>query len=115
MNCLPFDDDHSEEEIKRMILNEQVPFPEQLWKKKSNEGSFFAENVLRKDPKQRLKLDDILALPWFNKYIKSKIAIKRGTVKGEWRYWYYILNDEAQVDFYKKELLNNDTSKIFDF
>ena len=115
VSCLPFDDDHSEEEIKRMILNEQVPFPEQLWKKKSVEGGFFAENVLRKDPKQRLKLDNLLALPWFNKYIKSKIAIKRGTIKGEWKYWYYILNDEAQVDYYKKELLNNDTNKNLTF
>lgn len=45
VGCLPFDDEHSEEEIKREILHEEVSFPYQLWRRISHEGSFFVESI----------------------------------------------------------------------
>ena len=108
VSCLPFDDDHSEEEIKRMILNEEVPFPPQLWRKKSQEGFFFVENVLRKDPAQRMSILRILELTWFNRFTKSKISQKRIKITNEMAFWYYSMVDEAQVNFYKAEVQKGD-------
>ena len=102
--CLPFDDDHSEEEIKRMTIEEQVPFPLQIWKKRSKEGLFFVENVLRKDPNQRLNIKQILELPWFDKYSKAKLPGNRIRYKGDKIFWYYMLYDEQQVKEYKDEI-----------
>lgn len=45
VGCLPFDDEHSEEEIKREILHEEVSYPYQLWKRISHEGSFLVEST----------------------------------------------------------------------
>ena len=104
VRCLPFDDDHSDEEIKNMILNEEVSYPPQLWKKKSKEGLFFVENVLRKDPSQRFCIKDILDLPWFNKYTKAKLPGMRIKYKGDNLFWYYTLYDEKQIDYYKEEI-----------
>ena len=104
VRCLPFDDDHSDEEIKNMILNEEVAYPQNLWKKKSKEGLFFVENVLRKDATQRFNIKDILDLPWFNKFTKAKLPGMRIKYKGDNIFWYYTLYDEKQIEYYKDEI-----------
>ena len=104
VRCLPFDDDHSDEEIKNMILNEEVSYPQNLWKKKSKEGLFFVENVLRKDATQRFNIKDILDLPWFNKFTKAKLPGMRIKYKGDNIFWYYTLYDEKQIEYYKDEI-----------
>lgn len=109
VSCLPFDDDHSEEEIKRMILNEQVPFPPQIWRRKSQEGFFFVENVLRKEPDQRIDITKLLELAWFNRFTKSKISQKRSKVSEDMKFWYYSMVDESQIAFYKNEVSKGDS------
>ena len=66
---LPFDDE-SDEEIKRMTIEDPVPYPPTIWTGISKEGKGFIQDLLIKSPEKRLDIKQVLDHPWLQKYIK---------------------------------------------
>ena len=65
---LPFDDEEDDEQkIAKMIVFEEVKFPNEKFGKKSKEVIDLIKGCLTKDPKNRIKIDEILNSPWVKK------------------------------------------------
>jgi len=69
--CLPFDDENSEKEIARQTINDPTPFPGLLWKKLSSESKKFVENLLSKNPSERMNIKQVLDHPWIKNNMKN--------------------------------------------
>ena len=65
---LPFDDENSEKEIARQTVYEPTPFPNSIWGNISKEGRSFVDNLLEKDPKNRMTIKQVLEHPWLQKF-----------------------------------------------
>ena len=65
---LPFDDENSEKEIARQTVYEPTPFPNSVWGNISKEGRLFVDNLLEKDPKNRMTIKQVLEHPWLQKF-----------------------------------------------
>ncbi len=65
---LPFDDENSEKEIARQTVYEPTPFPNAIWGNISKEGRSFVDNLLEKDPKNRMTIKQVLEHPWLQKF-----------------------------------------------
>ena len=66
---LPFDDeDDNEEKIAKLAVYSEVRFPKNIWGKRSNEVIDLIKRCLIKEPKFRIKVDDILNHEWIKKY-----------------------------------------------
>ena len=66
---LPFDDeDDNEEKIAKLAVYSEVKFPKNIWEKRSNEVIDLIKRCLIKEPKFRIKIDDILNHEWIKKY-----------------------------------------------
>ena len=65
---LPFDDENSEKEIARQTVYEPTPFPSSVWGNISKEGRLFVDNLLEKDPKNRMTIKQVLEHPWLQKF-----------------------------------------------
>ena len=65
---LPFDDEKSESEIARQTVYKPTPYPKKIWNKISNEAKMFVDNLLSKDPEQRMNLQEVLQHKWLNKF-----------------------------------------------
>ena len=48
IGCLPFDDANEMNKIKEMTINEEIPFPSVICKKKTQESIYLLENILKK-------------------------------------------------------------------
>ena len=69
---LPFDDEEDDEQkIAKMIVFEEVKFPSNKFGKKSKEVIDLIKRCLTKDPKSRIKIDEILSCPWIKKQATS--------------------------------------------
>ena len=66
---LPFDDENdNEEKIAKLAVYSEVKFPKNIWEKRSNEVIDLIKRCLIKEPKFRIKIDDILNHEWIKKY-----------------------------------------------
>ena len=65
---LPFDDPISEREIARKTIHEEPKFPVNIFGKVSIEAKEFIERLLRKNPKDRLTIEEVLTHKWFKKF-----------------------------------------------
>ena len=75
---LPFDHETSEKEIARQTVYEPTPFPTSVWKNISNEARAFVDNLLQKNPKKRMGIQEVLQHKWLQKYnSKEIISFKR--------------------------------------
>ena len=69
---LPFDDEEDDEQkIAKMIVFEEVKFPTNKFGKKSKEVIDLIKGCLTKDPKNRIKIDEILNSAWIKKQSAS--------------------------------------------
>lgn len=67
--CLAFDDENdSEEVIAKMIVFNEVEFPDKLFKDKSKEMVDLISQCLIKNPDKRITIDKYLLHPWIKKY-----------------------------------------------
>ena len=67
--CLPFDDENdSEEIIAKMIVFNEVAFPEKLWKTRSSDVIDIIGLCLIKNPDKRVTIDNYLLHPWITKH-----------------------------------------------
>ena len=73
--CLPFDDEHSEREIARQTIHDQVPYHPSLWKNLSKESKDFVNKLLQKNPDNRMTIKQILEHEWIKKYY-TKVNIR---------------------------------------
>jgi len=70
-NCLPFDDENdSEEVIAKMIVFNEVEFPDKLFKERSKEVVDIIGKCLIKNPDKRITIDQYVVHPWINKFTK---------------------------------------------
>ena len=70
-SCLPFDDENdSEEVIAKMIVFNEVEFPDKLFKDKSKELKDIIGQCLIKNPDKRITIDNYVNHPWIKKYTK---------------------------------------------
>ncbi len=68
-SCLPFDDENdSEEVIAKMIVFNEVEFPEKMWKERSKEVQDIIRQCLIKEPEKRITVDAYLQHPWLKKF-----------------------------------------------
>ena len=75
---LPFDHESSEKEIARQTIFEPTPFPNSVWKNKSIEAKMFVENLLSKNPDDRMNIQEVLQHKWLQKFSKEeKIVFQR--------------------------------------
>ena len=74
--CLPFDDEHSEREIARQTIHDQVPYHPSLWKNLSKESKDFVNKLLQKNPDNRMTIKQILEHEWIKKYY-TKVTEER--------------------------------------
>ena len=66
---LPFDDENdNEEKIAKLAVYSEVKFPKNLWGTRSGEVIDLIKRCLNKEPKYRIKVDDILNHEWIKKY-----------------------------------------------
>lgn len=72
--CLPFDDEKSEKEIIKQTLYNPVPYPNSIWKKISNEANLFVDQALKKEPNQRMTIQDMLEHTWIEKYARTNLT-----------------------------------------
>ncbi len=72
-SCLPFDDENdSEEVIAKMIVFNEVEFPDKLWKDRSKEVCDIIKQCLIKEPEKRINVDNYLVHPWIKKFHSTK-------------------------------------------
>ena len=103
IGCLPFDDANEMNKIKEMTIDEEVPFPSVICKKKTQESIYLLENILRKDPTKRMGLEEILKSKWMQKFCKSKICKERLKDKlNKSFYLYYFFEDQQMANYHKK-------------
>ena len=57
-----------EEKIAKLAVYSEVKFPKNIWEKRSNEVIDLIKRCLIKEPKFRIKIDDILNHEWIKKY-----------------------------------------------
>ena len=74
--CLPFDDEHSEREIARQTIHDQVPYHPSLWNNLSKESKDFVNKLLQKNPDNRMTIKQILEHEWIKKYY-TKVTEER--------------------------------------
>jgi calcium-dependent protein kinase len=65
---LPFDHENSEKEIARQTLYEPTPFPSSIWKNISIEAKMFVNNLLSKNPDDRMSIQEVLQHKWLQKF-----------------------------------------------
>ena len=72
-SCLPFDDENdSEEVIAKMIVFNEVEFPDKLFKDRSKEVVDIIGQCLIKNPDKRITIDNYLKHPWIKKFYVEK-------------------------------------------
>ena len=64
---LPFDHETSEKEIARQTVYEPTPFPPSIWKTISVEAKMFVDNLLSKNPDDRMNIEEVLQHKWLQK------------------------------------------------
>ena len=104
IGCLPFDDANEMNKIKEMTIEEEVPFPSVICKKKTQESIYLLENILRKDPTKRMNLEEILKSKWIQKFCKSKICKERLKDKLSKSFYLYYFFEDQQLDGYHKKV-----------
>lgn len=103
IGCLPFDDANEMNKIKEMTIDEEIPFPSVICKKKTQESIYLLENILRKDPTKRMNLEEILKSKWMQKFCKSKICKERLKDKlNKSFYLYYFFEDQQMANYHKR-------------
>ena len=65
---LPFDDEESDKEIARQTIYEPTPFPSEIWNNISKEAKSFIENLLDKNPDNRMDIKEALEHKWIRKF-----------------------------------------------
>ena len=104
IGCLPFDDANEVNKIREMTINDEIPFPVVICKKKTQESIYLLENILRKDPTKRIGLEEILKSKWMQKFCKSTIVKERLKDKLNSNFYLYF--------FFEDEQLKNSEKKI---
>lgn len=81
---LPFDDEHSEREIARQTVYDDVPFRDNVWKRISKEAKEFVQRMLEKDSSKRWGVKEALMSKWMERFYERKVE-ERGRCgeKGE--------------------------------
>ena len=103
IGCLPFDDANEMNKIKEMTINEEIPFPSVICKKKTQESIYLLENILRKDATKRMELEEILKSKWMQKFCKSKICKERLKDKlNKSFYLYFFFEDQQMANYHKR-------------
>ena len=103
IGCLPFDDANEMNKIKEMTIQEEIPFPSVICKKKTQESIYLLENILRKDPTKRMNLEEILKSKWMQKFCKSKICKERLKDKlNKSFYLYFFFEDQQMANYHKR-------------
>ena len=69
---LPFNGKDNEQ-IRDSILESEVTFDKNLWGKVSVLASDFVLNCLRKDPKERLSVQELFEHVWIKKFISDPV------------------------------------------
>ena len=70
---LPFDDEEDDEQkIAKSIVFNEVEFPEKKFGKRSKEVISLIKKCLTKEPKNRIKVDEIIKSDWIQSQINSK-------------------------------------------
>jgi serine/threonine protein kinase len=104
IGCLPFDDANEMNKIKEMTINEEIPFPTVICKKKTQESIYLLENILRKDPTKRMNIEEILKSKWVQKFCKSNICKERTKDKLNKSFYLYLFYEDQQKEGYKKRV-----------
>ena len=104
IGCLPFDDANEMNKIKEMTINEEIPFPTVICKKKTQESIYLLENILRKDPTKRMNIEEILKSKWVQKFCKSNICKERTKDKLNRSFYLYLFYEDQQIEGYKKRV-----------
>lgn len=104
IGCLPFDDANEMNKIKEMTINEEIPFPTVICKKKTQESIYLLENILRKDPTKRMNIEEILKSKWVQKFCKSNICKERTKDKLNKAFYLYLFYEDQQIEGYKKRV-----------
>lgn len=104
MGCLPFDDANEVNKIKEMTINEEIPFPAVICKKKTQESIYLLENILRKDATKRMSLEEILKSKWMQKFCKSTIVKERLKDKLNKNFYLYFFYEDIQMNNYLKKV-----------
>ena len=104
IGCLPFDDANEMNKIKEMTIEEEIPFPSVICKKKTQESIYLLENILRKDPTKRMELEEILKSKWMQKFCKSKICKERLKDKLNKSFYLYFFFEDQQMSNYHKRV-----------
>ena len=105
IGCLPFDDANEVNKIRDMTINEEIPFPAVICKKKTQESIYLLENILRKDQTKRLSLEEILKSKWMQKFCKSHIVKERLKDKLSKNFYFYFFCEDAQLNEYVKKII----------
>lgn len=72
---LPFDDpDDNEQNIAKSIVYQDVKFPPEKFSKRSKAVIDLIKGCLTKDPKNRIKIDEILKGEWIKQQLYSDKA-----------------------------------------
>ena len=105
IGCLPFDDANEVNKIRDMTINEEIPFPAVICKKKTQESIYLLENILRKDQTKRMGLEEILKSKWMQKFCKSHIVKERLKDKLSKNFYLYFFCEDAQLNDYVKKII----------
>ena len=105
MGCLPFDDANEVNKIKEMTINDEIPFPGVICKKKTQESIYLLENILRKDQTKRMGLEEILKSKWMQKFCKSNIVKERLKDKLSKNFYLYFFFEDEQLKNSEKKIV----------
>ena len=104
MGCLPFDDANEVNKIKEMTINDEIPFPGVICKKKTQESIYLLENILRKDQTKRMGLEEIMKSKWMQKFCKSNIVKERLKDKLSKNFYLYFFYEDQQLTIAEKKI-----------
>ena len=88
-----------------MTINDEIPFPIVICKKKTQESIYLLENILRKDSTKRMGLEEILKSKWMQKFCKSKIVKERLKDKLNQNFYLYFFYEDSQLTNTEKKIV----------
>ena len=93
---LPFDDEHSELEIKRKTIQNELKFNKSVWKGVSKEAKDFVKGMLNKKSEKRIDIQKALKHKWIQRYCK-KDEKHNDVLKGCFRFYSLISSKKIDV------------------
>jgi len=88
-------------ELKEMIMNSPITFPEEEWSQISKDAKDFLLLLLEKDPKKRISANEAVKHTWItSNKVEQAEPVRRGTIKALKNLSLFTVSNEGIIFFF---------------